>query len=189
MTQAPSTTNIPAGETAAGAPGGAAVGEPAVIAVEPNVSAPPAAKPDLTFSKSDVDKAVAAALKDSTKKIADAEARARLSEEERTKLEMTELRNQIKERDARDGVMAEAARLGVKNPSLLYRAIKDGLDFAADGSVSNLKDVLDSAKTDFPELFDTKPKDSIDAGAGSAGSGQSAANNLDNQIRKALGYK
>lgn len=123
------------------------------------------------FSQSDLDKAVAKALKDSAKKISDAEARAKLSEEERTKAEMDDLRLQIKERDARDAVNVAAAKLGVKNSSLVYKLVKDDLEFDDKGKISNLAEVFDSAKTEYPDLFDTKPNQSIDAGAGTTKTG------------------
>lgn len=137
----------------------------------PAVAAPAAPAPDATISytKADLDKAVAKALKESAGKVAEAEARAKLSEEERTKAEIADLQTQIKTRDARDAVNTEAAKLGVKNPGLIYKLVKEELEFAADGKVSNLAEVFDSAKTEYPDLFDTKPNQSIDAGAGTTG--------------------
>ena len=137
-------------------------------------AAPAAPAPDATtsYTKADIDKAVAKALKDSAKQVADAEARAKLSEEERTKAEIADLQTQIKTRDARDAVNTEAAKLGVKNPGLIYKLVKDELEFSADGKVSNLAEVFDSAKTEYPDLFDNKPNQSIDAGAGTTGGGK-----------------
>jgi hypothetical protein len=136
---------------------------------KPAITAPPvdtAAKP---LTQADIDRAVKAALKDSAQKIADAEAKAKLSEEDRTKAQIAELQVQIKTRDARDAVSNEAVKLGVKNPALVYKLVKDELEFGADGKISNLADIFDSAKADYPELFDNKPSSSIDAGAGTSG--------------------
>ena len=126
---------------------------------------------DKTFSQTDLDRAVAKAVKDAQKKVTDAEAKAKLSEDERAKAETEELRNQLRERDARDAVKDEAAKLGVKNPAAIYKIVKDELEYDDKGNVSNLADVIESAKADFPELFDTKPNQSIDAGAGTTGTG------------------
>ena len=145
-------------------------------AADTPAAAPPADAPadtpaDKTFTQSDLDKAVARAIKDAAKQTADAEAKAKLSEEDRSKAETLELRNQIRERDARDAVKDEAVSLGVKNPASLYKIVKDDLEFDDKGNVTNLKDVFDSAKTEFPQLFDTKPSQSIDGGAGSGATG------------------
>lgn len=149
-----------------------------------DANAPTAA--EKSYTRAELDKVVAKAIKDAEKKTADAEAKAKLSEEERAKAETSELRGQLRERDARDAVKDEAGRLGVKNANALYRIVKDDLEFDDKGNISNLKDVLETAKTDFPELFDTKPRQGIDAGTG--GGAQPSTNSFDNQIRKALGY-
>lgn len=132
-------------------------------AVETPAAETPAAE---TYTKTDLDKAVAKAIKEAETKAADAEAKAKLSEDERAKAETAELRTQLRERDARDAVKDEAGKLGVKNPSAIYKIVAGDLEFDDKGKVSNLKDVMDTAKTDFPELFDTKPNQSIDGGAG-----------------------
>ncbi len=125
-------------------------------------------KDDKTFTQADINRMLAKERKEWEKKTQDAEARAKLSEEERTKAEMADLRNQLKERDARDSVTNEATKPGVKNPRAAYRLVKDDLEFDDKGSISNLKEVFESVKADFPELFgDAKPKEGIDAGAGS----------------------
>ncbi len=124
----------------------------------------PETQSDKSYSKAELDAALKKAQKDWDKQVKDAEAKAKLSEEERTKAEMAELRNQIRERDARDAVRTEAARLNVKNPQMVYRLVKDELEFSDDGKVSNLKDVIDSAKLEFPEIFDNKPTETIDGG-------------------------
>lgn len=151
-----------------------------------DANASAAAAAEKSYTRAELDKVVAKAIKDAEKKTADAEAKAKLSEEERAKAETSELRGQLRERDARDAVKDEAGRLGVKNANALYRIVKDDLEFDDKGNISNLKDVLETAKTDFPELFDAKPRQGIDAGTG--GGAAPATNSFDNQIRKALGY-
>lgn len=121
-----------------------------------------------SFSKADLDKEIAKAVKAAEKKAADAEAKAKLSDDERAKAETDELRSQLRERDARDAVKDEAAKLGVKNPAAIYRIVAGDLEYDDKGNISNLADVLESAKADFPELFDTKPSQSIDGGAGTS---------------------
>jgi hypothetical protein len=109
------------------------------------------------------------AEKDWQKKVKDAEDKAKLSDDERTKAELTETRNQLAERDRRDLVKEAAEKAGVKNPRLFYNAYKDDLETDDKGKITNLKDVLEAAKTESPELFGTvtpPPAGSADAGAG-----------------------
>ena len=159
------------------------------VEVTPSADDPvPAQKTDdKTLTQADFDKALAKQKKAWEKQVADAEARAKLSETERTKAEADDLRAQLRDRDARDSVKDAAAKLGVKNPTAIYKIVAGDLEFDDGGQISNLNEILDTAKTDFPELFDTKPKSSIDGGAGS--DSPTTGNSLDNQIRKLLGYR
>jgi hypothetical protein len=109
------------------------------------------------------------AERDWQKKVTDAEAKAKLSEDERTKAELADTRAQLAERDLRDTVKEAAEKAGVKNPRLFYNAYKDDLETDSKGKITNLKDVLEAAKTESPELFGTAPAPpagSADAGAG-----------------------
>ncbi len=149
--------------------------------------APAANADDKTFTQADIDKALAKEKKNWQKQVADAEERAKLSEAERAKAEADDLRTQLRNRDARDSVKDAAAKLGAGNPTAIYKIIAGDLEFDDGGQISNLNEVLDTAKTDFPELFDPKPKQSIDGGAGS--DSPTSGGSLDNQIRKLLGYR
>jgi colicin import membrane protein len=108
------------------------------------------------------------AERDWQKKMTDAEAKAKLSEDERTKAELEETRAQLAERDRRDVVKEAAEKAGVKNPRLFYNAYKDDLETDAKGKITNLKEVLESAKAESPELFteQAKPAGSADGGTG-----------------------
>ena len=130
-----------------------------------------------SFSQADIDRAV-------KKATADAEKRAKMSEDERKDARIAELEAQGRERDTKDAVQTEAAKLGAKNSGLIYKAIKDDLTFDKDGKPENLKDVLTQSKKDYPELFGEKSNGSADGGEGKT---PSANNSLDNQIRQALG--
>jgi hypothetical protein len=94
--------------------------------------------------------------------------KAKLSEDERTKAELKDAQEQLAERDRRDIVKEAAEKAGVKNPRLFYNAYKDDLETDAKGKITNLKEVLEAAKTESPELFSTveKPAGSADGGQG-----------------------
>jgi DNA polymerase III delta prime subunit len=115
-----------------------------------------------------IQKRLEKAERDWQKKITDAEAKAKLSEDERTKAELKEARDQLAERDRRDTVKEAAKNAGVKNARLFYNAYKDDLETDAKGKITNLKEILETAKIESPELFteQAKPAGSADGGTG-----------------------
>lgn len=121
-----------------------------------------------TFTQEEVNRMLAKERKDAEKKAADAEAKAKLSEDERTKAELAEARQKLQERDNRDFVQEKAEKAGVKNPKLFYNAYKSELEFDAKGKITNLNDVLETAKAESPELFQIaqKQQGSADGGSG-----------------------
>jgi hypothetical protein len=136
---------------------------------DPPAGDPPTPKPEKTFTQAQLDAAKAKWEKESAKKISDAEARAKLSEDEKLKAERDDALKQLRERDTRDSVTDAAKDAGVKNPKLFYQAYKDELEFdSKTGKVTNLKEVIESAKTESPELWGEapKPEGGADAGQG-----------------------
>lgn len=122
-----------------------------------------------TYTQAEIDRLLAKQKKDFEKQQKEAEERAKLSEEERLTAEMADLRKQIAVRDARDAVKAEAAKLGVANPDLVYKLVAGELEYGDDGKVTNLADVLASAKAEFPDAFAKQAVSGVDAGAGKDG--------------------
>lgn len=123
-----------------------------------------------TFTQEQLDliiqKRLEKAEKDWKKKAVDAEAKSKLSEDERTRAELAETKAQLAERDRRDSVLEAATKAGVKNAKLFYQAYKDDLETDDKGKVTNLKDVLEAAKSESPELFTAAVQGSADGGAG-----------------------
>ncbi|HEX8248986.1 MAG TPA: hypothetical protein VF599_12485 [Pyrinomonadaceae bacterium] len=121
-----------------------------------------------TFTQDEVNRMLANERRAAEKKAADAEAKAKLSDDERTKAELAETRAALRERDTRDTVVEAAEKAGVKNPKLFYNAYKSELETDDKGKITNLKEVLETAKTESPELFAEvkKPEGSADAGEG-----------------------
>lgn len=119
-----------------------------------------------SFTQEEVNSLLAKERKTFEKKTADAEAKAKLSEDERKDAELAEARAALRERDARDTVTEQAGKAGVKNAKLFYNAYKSELEFDDKGNVTNLKDVLASAKTESPELFTATPTPSGSADGG-----------------------
>lgn len=79
------------------------------------------------------------------------------------------LKTTIRLNAAHRQITGELARAGARSPELLFDAVKDGLQFAADGTLQNAAAVIGKLKTSFPEQFGADPLPaSIDAGAGAA---------------------
>ena len=126
---------------------------------EPAPTPAPEPKPEKTYTQAQFEKEKQKWEKENDKKLKDAEARAKLSEDEKLKAERDDALNQLRERDTRDEVSDAAKEAGVKNPKLFYHAYKD--EFERDektGKVTNLKDVLESARSESPELFASAPQ-------------------------------
>lgn len=124
--------------------------------------------PEKSFTQADIDRAVDRARKDAAKEKDAAEARAKLSEDEKKDAEINDLRTQIRLRDARDEVVAALEKEGAKGTGLMWNAIKSELEFDdKSGKVTNLKDLVRDLKADYPDQFgEPKPTEGIDAGKG-----------------------
>lgn len=120
---------------------------------------------DKTFTQAELDAQIAAEKKQWAADLKKEKERADMSETERAKAETADLRAQLRERDARDSVAGAAEAAGAKSGQRVYKIVSADLEFDNDGKITNLKDVIATAKTDFPELFQNKPEESIDAGA------------------------
>lgn len=83
--------------------------------------------------------------------------------------ENEQLKTTIRLNAAHRQITGELARAGARSPELLFDAVKDGLQFAADGTLQNAAAVIGKLKASFPEQFGAEPQPaSIDAGAGAA---------------------
>ena len=182
------TDNQAAGNQPAGSDSAAATNQPATD----QSANQPTGK---TFTQAEYDAGVAKANKDAEKRVKDAEAKAKLSDDERLKAELADAQTQLRERDARDEVKDAAETLGAKTGARVYKLVKDDLEFDAKGKITNLKDVLATAKKDFPELFGAQPpasqaagsgKGSADGGAGNQGANKTAGG-MNDFIRRATG--
>lgn len=123
-----------------------------------------------TFTQEEVNRMLAKEKRDAEKRATDAEAKSKLADDERTKLELKEAKDQLAERDRRDSAIDGATKAGVKNAKLFYNAYKNDLETDDKGVITNLKEILEAAKAESPELFVTPVQGSADGGAGKAAS-------------------
>lgn len=133
----------------------------------------PDAKPDekqsaKTYTQAELDRLIKKAATEAEKKALAAEAKLKLTEDQRLAAENEELKVALRSRDARDAITEALKKAGAQSPSLLFRSVEADLEFDAAGKLKNLDDVVAGLKTDFPEQFGERQKQtgSVDAGAG-----------------------
>lgn len=158
-----------------GKPEDAATGDKTSDGGEGSAPAPvPALSPEKTFTAAELEKATKRAVQDALKK-------ANLTEDERRKAEVEELKLQVRTRDLRDAVLESAQSANAKNPKAIYKLIKDDIEFDDKGKATNIAEAMKQVQLDFPEQFETaataasggdkttapaQKKTSIDGGAG-----------------------
>jgi hypothetical protein len=129
--------------------------------------AAPAPAAPATFTQEQVNVMLATAKRDADKAAKAAEEKAKLSEDERLRADLESLRreNQLIKAEGEITKLLQAA--GAKSPGLLFAVSKEKLDFAADGKLSNSKELVAELQLAYPDQFGAeKPKDTIDGGKG-----------------------
>lgn len=95
--------------------------------------------------------------------------------------ERDQLQSQLRERDARSLVEAEARKLNAISPDVVYRLVD--LEYDDDGRPLNVRGALAALKKDHPQLFGA-------AGSADGGSGRGApaqGGSFSDQIRRQMG--
>ena len=82
----------------------------------------------------------------------------------------TTLESRLRDMSARSAVTDAATKANAKHPTLIYRAVKDDLDFDDEGNVTNIDAVLKELKAEAPDLFPAAN------GSGDGGKGAPASN-------------
>ncbi len=90
-------------------------------------------------------------------------------EAEQLRAENETLKRSLQMREARDAVVTALNSMGAESPDLLFAAVKDDLQFGADGEASNVAALVQNLKNKYPSQFGVRhPPASIDAGAGTS---------------------
>lgn len=127
----------------------------------------PATQNEPSFTKADVDAAVAKAIKDANKVAEEAAVNAKLTEDERKNKEILTLRTTINMGNAQNDVIKALAKENAKVPMLLFNVKKGELKFDDNGKLTNLAEVITDLKSEYADQFGVeKPNTPIDAGAG-----------------------
>jgi hypothetical protein len=89
----------------------------------------------------------------------------------------TTLETRLRDMSARSAVTDAASKANAKHPTLIYRAVKDELEFDDEGNVTNVDAVLKALKAEAPDLFPAAAG-SGDGGRGAAGRDVGNVNDL-----------
>jgi len=125
-------------------------------------------KKERTFTEAEVKaREKAAAEKAAAEALKKAEEEKDLTELEKLKKENEDLRAANRLRDAKDSVVDALTKAGARSTELLWKAIKDDLEFDDKGNLKNLDTLVTTIKTDYADQFgEPKPSETIDGGAG-----------------------
>jgi hypothetical protein len=138
-------------------------------------------KKEKTFTQSQLNKIIEKRLADAKKQF---EKDKDLSESEKLKADNERLQKELNERNAFDDFDSFFGKKGVKNTRGLFRAMKGELSFDDKGKLENLKDLLEDAKADFPEFFESVKGDA-DGKKGKDGDGKTVS--FSDRIRRGFG--
>jgi hypothetical protein len=145
---------------------------------------------DKTFTQADLDKyaekraeSVRREEKRRYEQLRDADLPA-VERADRADKRVQELEKEIRQRDARETVQDAARKAGAANPQAVYKLVRADLEWDdKSGELSNLRDLIDSARQDAPELFPKRPG----SGNGAEGSAGSFTQNMNDLIRRSAG--
>lgn len=88
---------------------------------------------------------------------------------------------------AENAVIAEATKLKADDPSIIFRLVKDDLQFGDDGKPKDVTPLLEQYKKDHPKLFGVASTSGADGGKGGDGGGdptQGSVGDLNSWIRE-----
>jgi hypothetical protein len=133
-------------------------------------------------------------IRDLTKQVNDAKNAGKPENEQlQSKLDQAETDKadaltKLQEKSGRAAVIEAAVKAGSPKPDLVYRLVKDALDFDDDADVTNLTTVMAEARKDAPELFRSS------TGKGNGGSRdesdrKSGSGSMNSWIRQAAGVR
>lgn len=131
-----------------------------------------------SYSQAEIDAIVKRRVERATKKAADD---AKLSKEQLLEKERDDAKAEVRERDLKDDFEI-ASGLDKQKATRLFRMYRDDFDLDDKGKVTNMKDIIKSAKADFPELF----KVVNGKGDGGGGSGDKSGSAADGDMNAAL---
>ncbi len=157
--------------------------EPAATTTEPTT---PETKTTTSFTQEEVNRLVGKARKEEQQKLDKQIKDAALSEQQRSEQRVKELEAETRTLRARDVVAVAAEKLGAKNTNTIFKLIKADLEYDDKGAITNLKEVLDEAKRDAPDLFGKKALGSGDGGKDNQG-GREGGTSMNDFIRRSAG--
>ena len=107
-----------------------------------------------------------------------------LPEIERLKAENAEFTKKERLRETTAVFTAEAEKMGARNASRIMKIYGGDLEISEDGKIENLKEILETAQEEMPELFPSKTPGSADAATGKIAPKLSVAEQVDAEFEK-----
>lgn len=143
------------------------------------------AEPKLQLTQKELDEMIAKRLNRAKK---DADEKAQLSKEQLLEKERDDARKDLRIRDARDEFITSSG-IEYAKASRLFKMYESDLEFDDKGKPENMKDVLKSAKADWPEMFKGGKLEGKGDGAGGNGgkSGGEPGQDMNSILRRATG--
>ena len=140
---------------------------------------------ELKFSQSDLDRLLAKTRREERAKFDKQINDAQLSENERLKTDLAKVQLELRNRDAEETLVRAVKSAGGDDPETIVGWIRSrlSLEFAEDGKISNIRELLQEAKDRIPARF---PKRSGSANGGD-GKSSSVGQSMNDLIRQASG--
>ena len=140
-----------------------------------------------TFTKVELDAAVARALQEVQEKAKKDARDASLNEQEKLRQRAEEAEAQSRTLRAKDALIEAATTAKAKSPTKIYRLYQNDLLFDDKGQPTNIAALIAQAKKDFADEFGTGTgRGSADAGAG--GDATTTSSSMNDIIRRKAGY-
>jgi hypothetical protein len=144
------------------------------------------AKPEQVVfeSQAAVDRMIQKRIERATK---DAEDNAKLSKEQLLAKERDDALAAVRTSDARDAFISQSKIPDYSKASKLFRMYASDLEFDDKGKVTNMADVIKSAKADWPEVFGKVAPGSGDLHGGKREGDKPAGSDMNSVLRRATG--
>lgn len=123
------------------------------------------------------------ATADQRRRAVESERDAAKTERDALKTERETLQRDLRLSRAENAVFAAATKAGALHPDLIFRAVRDDLQFGDDGKPKDIETIVAKYKTDYPALFGARQSSGADGGRGGGG-GKDDAQDMNAIIRR-----
>lgn len=111
---------------------------------------------------------------DQRRRAVESERDAAKTERDALKTERETLQRDLRLSRAENAVFAAATKAGALHPDLIFKAVRDDLQFGDDGKPKDIETIVAKYKTDYPALFGARQSSGADGGRGGGGGADDA---------------